>query len=76
MLGCGHVSHLVKMLNFFKSYSLFLSIDQTYKYMVMMTKKGYTKTINFMVPRVVLQGFGHIGDEVKMLNFIKIFESL
>ena len=35
----------------------------------MMTKKAYTKIVNFMDPRVgvVLQGFGHIVDVVKML---------
>ena len=50
MLGCGHISHIVKMHYFFKkSFSLFSQalIRQT-KYVVMMTKEGSTKIVNFV----------------------------
>ena len=53
-LGCGHISHIVKMLYSFKNpllYSLVL-IRQT-KYMVIMTKERYTKIVNFMTEWVV-----------------------
>ena len=55
VLGCGHVSHIpvVKMHLFVeKSSSLLPVIDQTnYVYIVLMTKEGSTKTVNFMTPR-------------------------
>ena len=43
----------------------------------MMTKESYTQTVNCMtlMEGVVVIGCGHIGDIVKMLNFIKIFYS-
>ena len=44
MLGCGHLSHKVKIHYFFEKFSFLLrTIDQTTKYIVMMTKEGSTK---------------------------------
>ena len=55
VLWRGHISHIVKMHYFFKN--LFFNsqalIRQT-KYVVMMTKEGSTKIVNFMTPG---QGF-------------------
>ena len=52
MLGCGHISHIVKMHHFFKNLLLYSHayIRQT-KYIVMMTKEGSTEIVNFMTPR-------------------------
>ena len=57
------IRHRVKMHYLFKN--LFYSqvwIRQT-KYIVMMTKEGSTKILNFMTPRagVLVQGLGHIS---------------
>ena len=73
-LGCGHISHRVKMHYFFKNL-LFNSqalIRQT-KYVVMMTKEGSTKIINFITPGVgvLVLGRGHISHRVKMHYFFK-----
>ena len=48
-LGRGHISHVVKMHYFFKNLLLYSQawIRQT-NYIVMMTKKGPTKIVNFM----------------------------
>ena len=51
VLGCGHISHMVKIHYFFK-YPLLCTqelIRQT-KYVVVMTKEGSTKIVNFMTP--------------------------
>ena len=47
---------------FKKSSSLLPGIDQTTKYLVMMTKEGATKIVNFMTTRavVLMLGRGHI----------------
>ena len=37
--------------------------------------EGSTQIVNFMTPRVVVLGCGHIGVVVKMFYFIKIFYS-
>ena len=50
VLGRGHLSHIVKVHYFFKkSFSLLshVLIKQT-KYIVMMTKRGCTKIVNFL----------------------------
>ena len=52
VLGRGHISHIVKMHYFFKNLLLYhkAKVRQT-KYIVMMTKDGSTKIVNFMTPR-------------------------
>ena len=52
VLGHGHISHIVKMHFFFKNVLLYSQawIRQT-KYVVMMTKEGSTKIVDFMTPR-------------------------
>ena len=49
VLGCDHISHIVKKHFLFKTLLLYSQalIRQT-KYVVMMTKEGSTKTVNFM----------------------------
>ena len=49
MPRCGHTSHIVKMHYFFKLLPLYSQarIRQT-KYIVMMTKEGSTKIMNFL----------------------------
>ena len=64
VLGCGHISHIVKMHYFFENL-LFNSqalIRQT-KYVVTMTKEGSTKIVNFMTPGVgvLVLRRGHIS---------------
>ena len=51
VLGRGHISNIVKMHYFFKNRLLYSQayIRQT-KYVVMMTKEGSTKIVNFMTP--------------------------
>ena len=66
----------VKLLYFLKRYLLLYSqalIRQT-KYVVMMTKEGSTKIVNFMTPGtgVLVLGRGHISHIVKMHYFFKI----
>ena len=49
VLGCGHISHIVKIHYFFKNHLLYSGpwIKHT-KYILMMTKEGSTKIVNFM----------------------------
>ena len=58
-LGRGRISHIMKMHYFFKNLLLYSQalIRQT-KYVVMMTKEGSTKIVNFMTPGagVLVQG--------------------
>ena len=58
--GCGHISHRVKMHYFFKNLLLYTHayIRQT-KYVVMITKEGSTKVINFMIPGAGVLVLGH-----------------
>ena len=77
VLGRGHISHLVKIHYFLKNL-LFYSqaqIRQTEDYIVMMTKEGSTKIVNFMTPGAELLALGrdHISYIVKMHYF---FENL
>ena len=62
------------MLYFFKILLLYSQayIRQT-KYIVMMTKEGSTKIVNFMTPGagVLVLGRGHINHIVKMHYFFK-----
>ena len=72
MQGHGLISHLVKMHYFFKNLLLYSQalIRQT-KYVVMMTKVGSTKIVNFMTLGAVVHvlGRGHISHIVKLHNF-------
>ena len=74
VLGCGHLSHIVKMHYFFKNLLLYSQayIRQT-KYIVMMTKERSTKIVNFMTPGagVLVLGRGHISHIMKMHYFFK-----
>ena len=74
VLGCGHISHLMKIHYFFTNLLLYsgAQIRQT-KYIVMMTKEGSTKIVTFMTPGagVLVLGHGHISHIVKMLYFFK-----
>ena len=68
VLGRGHISHRVKMHYLYSQ----AQIRQT-KYVVMMTKEGSTKIVNFMTPgaEVLVLGHGHISHIVKMHYFFK-----
>ena len=69
VLGCGHVSHIV-MDYFLKNLSLYSQtlIRQT-MYIVMMTKEGSTKVVNFMTPGVgvLMLGRCHISQHSEYL---------
>ena len=62
VLGCGHISHIVKTHYFFKNLLIYSHawIRQT-TYKVMMTKERSTKIVNFRTPRagVLMLGRGH-----------------
>ena len=65
LLGRGHISHIwVKMYYFFKNLLLYsgAKVKQT-KYILMMTKEGSTKIVNFTTPGagVLMLGRGHIS---------------
>ena len=72
VLGCGHISHIVKKYYFFNNLLLY---SQAYirktKYVVMMTKEGSTKIVNFMTPGAGFreQRRGQIKHKVKMHYF-------
>ena len=64
MLRRGHISHIVKMYNFFENFLLFskAEIRQT-KWIVTMTKERSSKYLNFITlwPGVLVLGCGHIS---------------
>ena len=68
-LGRGYISHIVKMHFSYKNLLLYSQrkIRQTI-YVVMRTKEGSTKIVNFMTPRsgVLALGRGYISHIVKM----------
>ena len=74
LLGHGHISHIVKLEYFLWNLLLYSGawFRQT-KCVVIMTKKGSTKIVNFMIPRegVHVQGHGHISYIVKWHYFFK-----
>ena len=76
LLGRDHISHIVKMYYFFRNLQTYTQaqIKQT-KYVVMMTREGSTKIINFMTPRAgfLVLGFGHISCIVKLHYFYFIY---
>ena len=61
----------VKLMYFLKKSSLLPGIDQTNQHLVMMTKEGSNKIVNFMTPGagVLVLVRGHISHIVKILNF-------
>ena len=70
MLGCGLISHIVKM-HFFINF-LFTPRHRSDKLnIVMMTKEGFTKIVNFMTPGagVLVLERGHISHIVKLHCF-------
>ena len=73
VLGCTHISRTLEMHYFFKHllYS-HVYIRQT-KYIVMMTKEGSTKIVNFMTHGAgfFLLGRGHISHIVKIYYFLR-----
>ena len=72
VLGCGHISYIVKMHYFFKNLSCLLpSIDKTnYKYILMKAKEGSTKIVTFMTQGagVLVLGCGHISENALFLK--------
>ena len=68
VLGCGHISHIVKMHYFFKNLLYSQAMIRQTKYIVMMTKEGSTKIVNFMTPGAgdLVLGRGHISNIVEM----------
>ena len=74
VLGCGHISRIVKMHYSFKNLHIYsqAQIRET-MCIVMMTKEASTKIVNFMTPGsgVLVLGFGHISRIVKMHYFFK-----
>ena len=76
VLGCGHIFHIVRMyycIICFK-FILLLSIDQTnwVQLIDMVTKKGSTKSVNFITQgtKVLVVGHDHLSF-IKMLHFFK-----
>ena len=73
-LGRGHISHIMEMHFSYKNHLLYsqAQIKQT-KHIVMMTKEGSTKIVNFMTPGsgVLVLGRGHISHIVKLHYFFK-----
>ena len=62
VLRCGHVNYIVKIHYLFKNL-LFYSqaqIRQTEDYIVMMSKEGSTKIVNFMTPRAGVFVLGRV----------------
>ena len=68
VLGCGHISHIVKMHYFFKNRQYSQTWIRQTNHIVMMTKKGSTKIVTFMIPGsgVLVLGRGHISHIVKI----------
>ena len=74
--GRGHISCIVKIRYFFKKSSSLpysQALDRPSKYIVMMTKKGSTKIVNFMTSgtEVFVLGCVHVSYVVKMHYFFK-----
>ena len=57
VLWHGHISHIVTMYYFFKNLLLYSqALIRPIKYIVMMTKEGSTKIVNYMTPRAWVLG--------------------
>ena len=63
VLEPGQISHILKCIISIMSFSLLPGIDKKNKYIVLMTKEGFTKIINFMTPGagVHVLELGHIS---------------
>ena len=51
VVGCGHISHIVKIHYSFENLFYSQAWNRQTKYKVIMTKEGFTQIINFMTPR-------------------------
>ena len=72
VLGCGNISHIVKLHYFFKNLLLYSqALIRHTKHVVMMTKERYNKIVNFMTPGagVLVLEHGHISHIVKLHCF-------
>ena len=69
VLGCDHISYIVKMHYFFKNLFFILHSDKVS--IVMMTKEGSNKILNFMTHGVglLVLGRGRVSHLVKMHYF-------
>ena len=67
-LGCGHISHIVKMHYSFKNLLYSHAWIRQPEYKVMMTKEGSTQIVNFMTlgTGVLMLGRGHISHIVNI----------
>ena len=61
VLGCGHISHIVKMQYFFSFFVYTGAWIRQFKYTVIMTMEGSTKIVNFMTfsAAVLMLGCSH-----------------
>ena len=84
VLGCGHICHIVKIHYYKIMYKILLlyfqlEIIQT-MYIVLMTKEGSTKIVNFMTPGagVLMLGRGHIShySEYVLSSTLSIYSTL
>ena len=68
VLRSGHISHIANMHNFFKNRQYFQTWIRQTNHIIMMTKKGSTKIVTFMIPGsgVLVLGRGHISHIVKI----------
>ena len=76
--GRGHISCIVKIRYFFKKSSSLpysQALDRASKYIVMMTKKGSTKIVNFIIPGagVLVLQHGHISHSCRTVALQKKF---
>ena len=76
VLRCGHISYIVKMNYFCENLLFSLAQIRQFEGIVMMSKEGSAKIVNFMTPRagILVLGCGQISCIVKMLYFF--FSSL
>ena len=72
-LGRGHISHIMTIHYFFKNLLSSQAYIRKTKYIVIMTKVGSTKIVNFMTPGsgVLALGRGHISHKMKIHYFFK-----
>ena len=72
VVGCGHINYIVKMHYFFKNLFLYFQayIRQS-KYIVMITKEGYTKIVNFMTPGAKR---GHISHYSEYVYYLQLYQ--
>ena len=81
VLGCGHISHIVKMHYFINNRLIFSRHRSDDIYIGMVTKEGSTKIVNFLTQESRgccasvckrVQACNHICETMKMLYFISI----